>query len=181
MVRPCAAARRASAEAPPVSSRLRLPKPKGRQGRCDCLGGQTEYSASVGSLPTGSSNGRLSMRQIWISKAGPPEVLVVKEAPDPHPAAGEMRVRVQASGVNFADVMGRMGMYPDLPRIPVVPGYEVAGRVDEIGEGVEASWIGREVFALTRFGGYADAICVPQTQVFPRPPACPLKRAPRSQ
>jgi NADPH:quinone reductase-like Zn-dependent oxidoreductase len=110
------------------------------------------------------------MRQIWISKAGPPEVLVVKEAPDPHPAAGEVRVRVQASGVNFADVMGRLGLYPDLPRIPVVPGYEVAGRIDEIGEGVEASWIGREVFALTRFGGYADAICVPQTQVFPRPP-----------
>jgi NADPH:quinone reductase-like Zn-dependent oxidoreductase len=110
------------------------------------------------------------MRQIWISKAGSPEVLVVKEAADPQPGAGEMRVRVQASGVNFADVMGRLGLYPDLPRIPVVPGYEVAGRVDEIGEGVDASWIDRDVFALTRFGGYADAVCVPQAQVFPRPP-----------
>ena len=67
-----------------------------------------------------------------------------------------MRIRVEASGVNFADVLGRLGLYPDLPEIPVVPGYEVAGRVDEIGKGVDASWVGRDVFALTRFGGYAD-------------------------
>jgi NADPH:quinone reductase-like Zn-dependent oxidoreductase len=72
------------------------------------------------------------MRQIWISKAGMPEVLVVKEAPDPQPTAGEMRIR-EASRVNFADILGRVGLYPDLPRIPVVPGYEVAGRVDVIG------------------------------------------------
>ena len=110
------------------------------------------------------------MRQIWISKAGPPEVLVVKEAPDPRPGAGEMRIRVQASGINFADIMGRLGLYPDLPRIPVVPGYEVAGQIDEIGDGVDASWIGRDVFALTRFGGYADVVCAPQAQVFARPP-----------
>jgi NADPH:quinone reductase-like Zn-dependent oxidoreductase len=110
------------------------------------------------------------MRQIWISKAGPLEVLVVKEAPDPQPAAGETRIRVEASGVNFADVMGRLGLYPDLPPIPVVPGYEVAGRVDVVGGGVDSSWVGRDVFALTRFGGYADVACVPQAQVFPRPP-----------
>ena len=109
------------------------------------------------------------MRQIWISKTGPPEVLQVKEAPDPHPAAGELRIRVEASGVNFADIMGRLGLYPDLPRIPVVPGYEVAGRVDVAGAGVDASWIGRDVFAATHFGGYADVVCVPQVQVFRRP------------
>jgi synaptic vesicle membrane protein VAT-1 len=110
------------------------------------------------------------MRQIWISKAGPPEVLQVKEAPDPPPAAGELRIRVEASGVNFADIMGRLGLYPDLPRIPVVPGYEVAGRVDAVGPGIDASWMGRDVFASTRFGGYTDVVCVPQVQVFPRPP-----------
>ncbi len=110
------------------------------------------------------------MRQIWISKAGPPEALVIKEAADPQPQPGEMRIRVEASGVNFADVMGRLGLYPDLPRIPVVPGYEVAGRVDAVGDGVDAGWIGRDVFALTRFGGYADVVCPPQVQVFARPP-----------
>jgi NADPH:quinone reductase-like Zn-dependent oxidoreductase len=111
------------------------------------------------------------MRQIWISKVGPPEVLVIKEAVDPQPGAGEIRIRVEASGVNFADVMGRLGLYPDLPKIPVVPGYEVAGRVDAVGSGVDASWAGRDVFALTRFGGYADVVCVPQAQVFSRPPS----------
>lgn len=109
------------------------------------------------------------MRQIWISKAGPPEVLQVKEAPDPDPAAGQLRIRVEASGVNFADIMGRLGLYPDLPRIPVVPGYEVAGRVDEVGAGVDPSWVGRDVFASTHFGGYADVVCAPEAQVFARP------------
>jgi synaptic vesicle membrane protein VAT-1 len=109
------------------------------------------------------------MRQIWITRAGPPEVLAVKTAPDPEPKGGEVRIRVEASGINFADIMGRMGMYPDLPPIPVVPGYEVSGRVDAVGAGVEASWVGRDVIALTRFGGYADTICVPVQQVFARP------------
>ena len=111
------------------------------------------------------------MRQIWIPKAGPPEVLEVREAPDPHPSAGEMRIRVEASGVNFADIMGRLGLYPDMPRLPVVPGYEVAGRVDEAGAGVDERWVGRDVFAMTRFGGYADVVCVPEAQVFQRPAA----------
>lgn len=109
------------------------------------------------------------MRQIWIPKAGPPEVLEVREAPDPLPRPGEMRIRVEAAGVNFADVMGRLGTYPDLPPMPVVPGYEVAGRVDAVGDGVETDWIGRDVLALTRFGGYTDTLCVPEVQVHPRP------------
>jgi NADPH:quinone reductase-like Zn-dependent oxidoreductase len=112
----------------------------------------------------------MSMRQIWITRTGAPEVLAVKEAPDPQPKAGEVRVRVEASGINFADILGRMGLYPDLPPIPVVPGYEVAGRVDAVGPGVEGNWTGREVIGMTRFGGYADTVCVPVSQVFARPP-----------
>jgi synaptic vesicle membrane protein VAT-1 len=110
------------------------------------------------------------MRQIWITRAGAPEVLQVKEAPDPEPKAGEVRIRVAASGINFADIMGRLGLYPDLPPIPVVPGYEVGGRVDAVGAGIEANWNGRDVLAATRFGGYADTVCVPVGQVFARPP-----------
>jgi NADPH:quinone reductase-like Zn-dependent oxidoreductase len=53
------------------------------------------------------------MRQIWITKAGGPEVLKIRQAPDPSRAAGEVRIRVEASGVNFADIMGRIGLYPD--------------------------------------------------------------------
>ena len=110
------------------------------------------------------------MRQIWITKIGPPEVLEVKEAPDPEPKAGEVRIRVEASGVNFADIMGRLGLYPDLPPVPIVPGYEVSGHIDAVGAGVAPNWAGRDVLAATRFGGYADTICVPIKQVFARPP-----------
>ena len=109
------------------------------------------------------------MRQIWITRSGAPDVLKVKEAPDPDPKPGEVRIRVEASGVNFADILGRMGLYPDLPPLPVVPGYEIAGRIDAIGQGVGADWNGRDVLAMTRFGGYADAVCVPVKQIFTRP------------
>jgi NADPH:quinone reductase-like Zn-dependent oxidoreductase len=109
------------------------------------------------------------MRQVWITKAGSPEVLQVKEAPDPTPASGQVRIRVEATGVNFADIMGRLGIYPDLPPIPVVVGYEVGGRVDAVGSGVDSSWVGKDVFAMTRFGGYSDVVCVPENQVFERP------------
>jgi len=109
------------------------------------------------------------MRQVWIPKAGPPEVLELRHAADPEPRAGELRVRVEASGVNFADIMGRMGLYPDLPPMPVVVGYEVSGRVDAVGQGVDPAWVGRDVLALTRFGGYADVVCVSVAQVYVRP------------
>ena len=93
----------------------------------------------------------------------------MKEAADPQPEPGELRIRVEAAGINFADIMGRMGMYPDLPGIPIVVGYEVAGRVDAVGAGGDSEWFGRDVIALTRFGGYSDVVCVPQNQVFARP------------
>jgi synaptic vesicle membrane protein VAT-1 len=109
------------------------------------------------------------MRQIWITRAGPPEVLAVKDAPDPEPKPGDVRIRVEASGVNFADIMGRRGLYPDLPPIPVVPGYEVSGRVDAVGAGVNGALAGCDVIATTNFGGYADVVCVPAQQVFLRP------------
>ena len=117
------------------------------------------------------------MRQIWIPKPGPPEVLEIREERDPLPGPTQVRIRVAATGVNFADVMGRMGMYDDLPPMPVVPGYEVAGRIDAVGDAVDASWIGKDVFALTRFGGYSDVVCVPEPQVYGRPPGMTLEEA----
>ena len=108
------------------------------------------------------------MQQIWIQKAGVPEVLRRQEGPDPVPRSGEVRIRVEATGVNFADVLGRLGMYPDAPRIPYVPGYEVSGKIDLIGQGVPNFREGDAVFALTRFGGYSDVVCVPYKQVFRR-------------
>ena len=109
------------------------------------------------------------MRQVWIPKAGRADVLELREGIDPLPREGELRIRVEAAGVNFADVIGRLGIYPDLPPLPVVPGYEVAGQVDAVGADVEVDWIGRDVLALTRFGGYSDVVCVPELQAFARP------------
>lgn len=108
------------------------------------------------------------MQQIWIEKAGSPEVLKVQDGPDPIPRSGEVRIRVEAAGVNFADVLGRLGMYPDAPRSPYVPGYEVSGKIDLIGQGVPNFREGDTVFALTRFGGYSNVVCVPYKQVFKR-------------
>lgn len=109
------------------------------------------------------------MRQVWIPKIGGPEVLEVREAPDPTPKAGEIRVRVQGSGLNFADVMARMGLYPDSPKLPAVVGYEVSGEVDAVGAGVKGFKVGDRVLALTRFGGHSDVVCVAENQVFGLP------------
>ncbi|MCA9970888.1 MAG: zinc-binding dehydrogenase [Anaerolineales bacterium] len=108
------------------------------------------------------------MKQVWIPKAGPPAVLRLQDAPDPIPRTGEVRIRVEAVGVNFADVVGRMGVYRDAPPLPYVPGYEVAGRIDMITQGVADLLEGDKVFALTHFGGYSDVVCVPYRQVFRR-------------
>lgn len=117
------------------------------------------------------------MRQVWITKRGGPEVLAVREAPDPEPEAGEVRVRVAAAGVNFADVLARMGLYPDAPPLPAVVGYEVAGTVDRVGPGVEGFREGDRVGALTRFGGYADTVCVPAAQAIRLPEALSFEKA----
>ena len=109
------------------------------------------------------------MKQIFIVGHGGPEKLQLRESPDPNPTRGEVRVRVKASGVNFADILARQGLYPDSPRIPCVVGYEVSGTVDAIGPGVDQSWVGKDVFALTRFGGYSDVLVVPENQVFAKP------------
>lgn len=109
------------------------------------------------------------MKQVWIPRAGAPEVLELREAADPTPGPGQVRIRVEAAGVNFADVMGRLGVYPDLPPMPVVPGYEVGGRIDAVGAGVDAAWVGKDVLSLTRFGGYSDVVCVPLEQAVERP------------
>src|SRR5262245_3681658 len=110
------------------------------------------------------------MRSVWIPRTGPPEVLEVREGADPVPGHGEALVRVRASGVNFADVMARLGFYADAPPRPCVVGYEVAGTVERVGAGADGGLApGQRVVALTRFGGYAEAVSVPAAQVFPLP------------
>jgi synaptic vesicle membrane protein VAT-1 len=109
------------------------------------------------------------MQQVWIPRTGPPKVLELREAPDPVPGPGQVLIRVQAAGINFADLMARQGLYPDAPKLPAVVGYEVAGHVEAVGEGVDRPALGTPVLALTRFRGYSTHVVVPAVQVFERP------------
>jgi len=111
------------------------------------------------------------VRAVVITKAGGPEVLKVEERPDPKVGPGQVKITVAAAGVNFADTMARAGLYEDAPPLPAIVGYEVAGTVLDIGEGVDSQLVrpGSRVMAGTRFGGYAEHVVVPAADVIALP------------
>src|SRR3954454_9113895 len=111
------------------------------------------------------------MRAVVITKHGGPDVLQVQERPDPVPGPGQVRVAVQAAGLNFAEVMARMGLYADAPKTPCVVGYEVAGTIAELGEGVTGVAVGDRVMAGTQFGGHAEQVVVGAGDVIALPEA----------
>jgi len=117
------------------------------------------------------------MKQIVITKYGDTDVLKIQETMDPKPSAGEVLIKVKAIGVNFADIMARKGLYPDAPKPPCVVGYEVAGIIKAVGQGVESSVVGQSVLALTRFNGYSDKVCVSEKNAFAIPAALDFERA----
>jgi len=116
------------------------------------------------------------MRAAWYEKQGPAqEVLVVGEMPDPRPAAGEVRIRITASGINPGDIKKRQdsfGLAMAYPR--VIPHSDGAGRVDQVGEGVSSDWVGRAVWcygaqSYRPFGTAAEFTVVPLDHVAPLP------------
>jgi NADPH:quinone reductase-like Zn-dependent oxidoreductase len=98
--------------------------------------------------------------RIVITAHGGPEVLKLIEEDLPEPSPGQVRLKVLVTGVAFADVLMRYGMYPNTPPLPFSPGYDVVGIVDKIGEGVAAFKLGDAVAALIMFGGYSRYLCV---------------------
>jgi NADPH:quinone reductase-like Zn-dependent oxidoreductase len=108
-------------------------------------------------------------QRIVISGVGGPEVLRLEPYDLPPPGPGELTVEVRAAGVNFADLFCRLGLYRAAPKPPFAPGFEVAGEVTALGEGVEAPAPGHRVMALTRFGGYATRLNVRAEWVRPLP------------
>ena len=110
------------------------------------------------------------MRQLVIPRYGPPEVLEVREAPEPRVASGTVRIRVHAAGINFSDLLARQGLYPDAPKPPCTVGYEVAGAVDAVGDGTTSFRPGDLVVATTKFGGQSELVVAPASSVFPLPP-----------
>jgi synaptic vesicle membrane protein VAT-1 len=119
----------------------------------------------------------VQMRAIVTTRNGDVDVLKVETRPDPAPGRGEVLVRVKAAGLNFADILARQGLYPDAPPKPCVMGYEVSGTIEAVGEGVPQDPIGKPVFALTRFGGQAELVAVPLTQVFEKPDQLSFEQA----
>jgi NADPH:quinone reductase-like Zn-dependent oxidoreductase len=115
------------------------------------------------------------MRTIAIKRFGAPSMLEVREAPDPQLKPGEILIRVKTVGVNFADLLQRMGLYPGIPKPPFVPGLEVAGLVEKVADGGRAGdgeplRVGDAVVAVTHFNAYAEWVAVRAGHVYKLPP-----------
>ncbi|CAH0443683.1 quinone oxidoreductase family protein [Ralstonia pseudosolanacearum] len=111
------------------------------------------------------------MKAVRFHNTGGPEVLTYEDVPDPTPNDGEVLIRIEAVGMNFADVMRRRGdAYPDPSPTPFTLGAEVAGTVVAVGNGVTSVVVGTPVLATPGAGGYAQYICVPAALVMPLPP-----------
>jgi NADPH:quinone reductase-like Zn-dependent oxidoreductase len=120
------------------------------------------------------------MHRIRISRPGGYEALQWVEAPDLTPGPGEVIIATEAAGVNYADGIIRMGLYAsakDLHGYPITPGFEVAGRVAALGEGVEGLQVGDEVVGVTLFNGYATQVRLLAQGVFPKPPGLAMAEA----
>lgn len=114
------------------------------------------------------------MKRVLVDRAGSYGQLALRDVPMPTPGPGEVLVAVDAIGVNFADCLVRQGLYASAKTYvgwPITPGFEVAGQVAALGAGVQGFAVGDDVMALTRFGGYTEALVVPAAQVFHRPEA----------
>lgn len=109
------------------------------------------------------------MKAIQCVEWGGPEKLRLADCPLPEPSAGEVRIRVEAAGVNFPDALIIQKKYQVQPPLPFIPGTEVAGTVDAVGEGVGRLKPGDRVVAFVGIGGFAEFVCAAQAQVAPLP------------
>lgn len=122
------------------------------------------------------------MQRIRIARPGGYQQLQLEEVADLQPGPGQVRIAVEACGVNYADGIIRMGLYAsarELHGYPITPGFEVAGRVDALGEGVSEWQPGEEVIGLCLFNGYASQVVLDAVQVFRKPPRLSMSRPPR--
>jgi NADPH:quinone reductase-like Zn-dependent oxidoreductase len=122
------------------------------------------------------------MRAMVVRRYGPPEVFEAQQVPDLQPKAGEVLIRVKAIGINFADLLQRMGLYPGSPKPPFVPGLEIAGVVEKVVQGTRRSEEeglkpGDAVMAMTHFNAYAEWAAVPANLVYRLPAGMPFEDA----
>ena len=117
------------------------------------------------------------MRAVVITTKGGPQVLSVREVPDPVPGPEEVLVDVVTSAINRADLMQRRGLYPGPPAAHEIPGLEFAGRVAAVGERVTAQALGDAVMGIVAGGGYAERVAVHERQAMAVPEALGLDTA----
>jgi NADPH:quinone reductase-like Zn-dependent oxidoreductase len=110
------------------------------------------------------------MKTVVITRKGGPEVLQLVDRDLPIPGPGQVRIQVQATGVAYADVLMRNGLYLGVPPLPYAPGYDIVGVIESLGRAVSQVKIGDTVAALTVTGGYSQYIVLPETELVPVPP-----------
>jgi NADPH:quinone reductase len=118
-----------------------------------------------------------SMKAVQCVEWGEPDRLVLSEVPLPEPGDGEVRIRVEAAGVNFPDALIVQKKYQVQPPLPFTPGAEVAGTVDAVGAGVRHLKAGDRVGAFVGLGGFAQYVCAPLAATAPLPPAVTTEAA----
>lgn len=113
------------------------------------------------------------MKAIVCHELTGPAALRLEDVPEPRPGSGQVRIRVRACGVNFADSLITRGQYQAQPKPPFSPGFEVAGEVLELGAGVEGLAVGDRVIAMTPHGGYAEQVVASASRCVAMPAAMP--------
>lgn len=115
--------------------------------------------------------------ELVIPSFGDKNVFKVQTSTLPDLKLGEVTIEVKSAGINFADILARQGLYQDAPPLPLVVGYEVAGRITQVAPDVDTSWIGKHVFSFAQFGGYSSHINVPVNQLFVMPDSLDFHQA----
>ena len=115
--------------------------------------------------------GKRSVRhtRIIVTHYGGPDALRVVEEECPEPKDGEVRVRVLAAGVSYADLLMREGVHPETPPLPFTPGWDLIGMVDRLSDGISGLEPGQIVAALPISSAYAEFVCLPQRELVPVP------------
>ncbi|MDX1764649.1 MAG: NADPH:quinone oxidoreductase family protein [bacterium] len=111
------------------------------------------------------------MKAVLLRKHGKPAVLQLSDQPRPEPAGGEVRVRIEHIGINYAEILSRKGLYRWAPALPYIPGMEAYGKIDAVGKNVDHRSVGERVIVGAQNGCYAEWIAIPEAQALPAIPS----------
>lgn len=114
---------------------------------------------------------------VLVKNGAADQAFELQDVPEPKLKPGHVLVQSEGFGINFADVMARNGLYREAPPLPSIIGYEIVGRVKELGDSTDPALLGKRVVAMCRFGGYAERVCADQRAVAEIPEDMPLGQA----